>query len=108
MIDTCIDTYTTLSIAIQEQIPILADYTGQRRLLCPHSLGSKKGHVNVLCYQSGGSSGSGLSHHGSGGNWRCLRVDKLSDVEFCPTAPWSTGGNHSCTNNCIDDVDIEN
>ncbi len=108
MIDTCTDVYATPSIAVQQRIPILADYDGQRRLLCPHSLGSKKGRLNVLCYQSGGGSSGGLSHPGSGSNWRCLRVDKLSDVEFCPTAPWSTGGNHSCPNICIDDVDIEN
>jgi hypothetical protein len=107
MIDTCTDTYTTLAVAIQQHIPILADYNGQRRLLCPHAIGSKKGHTNVLCYQSDGGSNSGLSHPGSGSNWRCLRVDRLSDVEFCPFEPWATGGNHSCPNNCIDDVDVE-
>jgi hypothetical protein len=100
--------YSLLAVAVQEQILILADYNGQRRLLCPHSLGTnRKGQTNVLCYQSGGGSNSGIGHPGSDSNWRCFRVDKLEGVELCPSAPWSTGGNHSCDNTCVANVDVQ-
>jgi hypothetical protein len=94
VIDTCTDVYSTIHCAIEQQIPILATYDGHRRLLCPHALGTKRDRQQVLCYQAAGGSESGLSHPGASTNWRCLRLDKLSEVEFCP-GPWLSGGNHS-------------
>lgn len=94
MVTVALDVYTTISVAIERRIPIVATYNGQRRLLCPHALGTKRGRVQALFYQVAGGSSSGLSHPGSGGNWRCMSVENLSDVQFCP-GPWYSGGNHS-------------
>jgi len=102
------DVYSMLATAVQQQIPVWLVYDGQRRLVCPHSLGTnRKGGTNLLAYQIDGESSSGIGGPGSPGNWRCLRVSKISEVEFCPFAPWATAGNHSCANNCVVNVDVE-
>jgi hypothetical protein len=43
--------------------------------------------LRVLCYQYAGESQSGLGPVGAPQNWRCLAVEKLSDVELLE-APW--------------------
>jgi hypothetical protein len=88
------DTYGTICAAIELRVPIIATYDGQRRLLCPHALGTKRGRTQCLCYQIAGGSNTGV---GAGGNWRCMALDKLTDVDFYPCR-WSSGGNHSCPN----------
>jgi hypothetical protein len=57
-------------------------YNGFARLLCPHVLGrSREGRPLAFCFQSGGGSGSGLRSGPDGvGDWRCLAVEKLSQV----------------------------
>lgn len=94
MVTMALDVYTTISVAIGRRIPIVATYNGQRRLLCPHALGTKRGRPQALFYQVAGGSNSGLDMPGSFRNWRCMALDKLSNVEFCP-GPWYSGGNHS-------------
>jgi len=91
------DNYGTIYAAIEQKVPIIAMYNGQRRLLCPHALGSKKGRSQALFYQVAGGSSSGLGAPGSGANWRCMALAKLSEVDFYP-GPWYSGGNHSCPN----------
>ena len=86
------DNYGTISAAIEQRVPIIATYNGQQRLLCPHALGTKRGRSQCLCYQIAGGSNTGL---GAGGNWRCMALAKLSEVDFYP-GPWYSGGNHSC------------
>lgn len=88
------DNYGTIYAAIEQRVPIIATYNSQRRLLCPHALGTKKGRSQALFYQVAGGSSSGLGAPGSGANWRCLRLDKLEDVQFQP-GQWYSGGNHS-------------
>src|SRR6266704_5014135 len=69
--------------------------TGRRRLLCPHLLGwNKHRRLQVLCYQYGGDSESGLQPAGASDNWRCLAVEYLSQVELID-GPWHTAENHS-------------
>jgi len=70
-------------------------YDGCSRRLCPHRLGwNKDEERRVLCYQYGGDSVSGLEEPGARSNWRCLAVEKLSDVELT-SDPWHTAPNHS-------------
>lgn len=38
--------------------------------------------------------------------WRCLKIDGLSDVEI-RDGDWHTAGNHSASNTCIAEVDLE-
>jgi len=99
----CDDNYGTIYAAIEHRVPIIATYNGQRRVLCPHALGTKRGRSQALFFQIAGESNSGL---GLGGDWRCMVLDKLTEVNFYP-GPWYSGGNHSCPNTCLDEIDIE-
>src|SRR5260370_27917119 len=81
--------------AIVHRRPIAAFYGGRRRLLCPHLLGwNKRRRLQVLCYQYGGDSVSGLKPAGASDNLRCLAVGDLRDGELLDD-PWQTPENHS-------------
>ena len=98
--------YELLRLAAARRQPVTAIYDGLRRLLCPHVLGRKSGRLQVFCYQFGGSSNSGLPMVPDGvGDWRCLAVEKLSQVELRagawhtePRSPWQA---------CIDEIDFD-
>jgi hypothetical protein len=93
--------------AIVHRRPIAALYGGRRRLLCPHLLGwNQRRRFQVLCYQYGGDSVSGLKPAGASDNWRCLAVENLRDVELLD-GPWQTAENHSRPQNCIDEVELD-
>ena len=80
---------------------------GDRRLLCPHLLGwNRHRRLQVLCYQYGGDSESGLEPLGSPDNWRCLAVEHLSPVELLDD-PWQTAENHSRPQTCIEEVELD-
>jgi hypothetical protein len=86
--------------------PVAATYDGQPRLLCPHVGGQKSGRLHVLCYQFAGSSNSAESLAPEGGGvWRCLAVEKLSQVELCMGA-WHTEP-RSKRQTCIDEIDFD-
>ena len=92
--------------AIRRQ-PVIATYDGQPGLLCPHVGGRKSGRRNVFCYQFGGSSNTvepPLAPEGRG-VWRCLAVEKLSQVEL-RTGPWRTEPRAE-RQTCIDEVDFD-
>jgi hypothetical protein len=89
--------YELLRDAASRRQPVTAVYDRQPRVLCPHVGGRKSGRWHVFCYQFGGKSNSvePLAAEGRG-VWRCLAVDKLSQVE--PHSPQQT---------CIDEVDFD-
>ena len=91
--------------AITHKQPISATYRGKHRILCPHVVGRKNGVLNVLSYQSGGESTSGLSPNPAD-NWRCMRVSELRTVVSSYTE-WKTAPNHTRPQTCVDDVDTE-
>ena len=98
--------YELLRLAAARRQPVTAIYDGLRRLLCPHVLGRKSGRLQVFCYQFGGSSNSGLPMGPDGvGDWRCLAVEKLSQVEFRAGA-WHTEP-RSPRQACIDEIDFD-
>jgi hypothetical protein len=100
------ETYELLRRAAARRQPVAAMYDGQPRLLCPHVLGRKSGRLHVLFYQFGGSSNSGLPVAPEGaGDWRCLAVEKLSQVELSAEA-WHTQ-QRSRRQTCIDEVDFD-
>ncbi len=100
------ETYELLRRAAARRQPVAAMYDGQPRLLCPHVLGRKAGRLHVLFYQFGGSSNSGLPVTPEGaGDWRCLAVEKLSQVELSAEA-WHTQ-QRSRRQTCIDGVDFD-
>jgi hypothetical protein len=60
----------------------------------------------VFCYQFGGDSNRGLSMGPDGvGDWRCLAVEKLSQVEWCVDA-WHTEPRFP-RQTCIDEIDFD-
>ena len=82
-VDPLEQAHTQLRAAIVHRRPIAALYRGRRRLLCPHLLGwNRHRRLQVLCYQYGGDSESGLQPAGASDNWRCLAVENLSQVEL--------------------------
>ena len=100
-------THAQVRAAIIHRRPIAAFYRGRRRLLCPHLLGwNKHRRLQVLCYQYGGDSESGLKPADASNNWRCLTVENLSQVELLD-GPWQTAENHSRPQNCIEEVELD-
>jgi hypothetical protein len=100
------ETYELLLLAAARRQPVAAIYDGLPRLLCPHVLGRKAGRFHALVYQIGGRSNSGLPETRSeAGVWRCLVVEKLSQVEWRADA-WRSGS-RSPRQTCIDEVDFD-
>jgi hypothetical protein len=85
------EVYALLRGAAARKLPMAAIDNGLPRLLCPHVLGrNREGRLRALCYQFGGESGSGLQMAPEGmGGWRCIAVDKLSQVALRAGA-WHT------------------
>jgi hypothetical protein len=100
-IQTVEDIYRLIWTAIVHRQPIGAIYDRRDRLLCPHRLGrNKEREFQVLCYQYGGGSKSGLQPVGSAANWRCIVLEKLSKVELLKDS-WRTAPNHSRPQTCV-------
>lgn len=98
--------YALLRVAAARKQPVAAIYDGLSRLLCPHVLGRKAGRLHALFYRFGGSSNSGLPLVTEGvGGWRCLAVEKLSQVELRADA-WHTAP-RSRQQTCVDEVDFD-
>jgi hypothetical protein len=95
------DTYTLIRRAIIERRQVHARFDGRPRKLCPHVLGTRSGEARALFFQFAGFSSRGLS---PGGDWRCLPLDRLSEVEI-QDGPWRTKA-HSQPQSCIDEIDI--
>jgi hypothetical protein len=99
--------HSQVRAAMLHRRPIAALYRGRRRLLCPHFLGwNRHRRLQVLCYQYGGDSESGLQPVGATDNWRCLAVENLRQVELLDD-PWQTAENHSRPQTCIEKVELD-
>jgi hypothetical protein len=99
--------YGLLLAAAARKQSVAATYDGFPRLLCPHLLGrNREGRLRALCYQFGGGSGSGLRLGPEGiGGWRCIAVDKLSQVEVWADA-WRTEPRAN-RQHCIESIDFD-
>jgi hypothetical protein len=99
--------YALIRTSLLSRKPISATYNGKPRLFCPHILGRNKDDVPyALCYQFGGKSNSGLQNRGSVDNWRCLCLEKLTDVELIE-GQWHTPEGHSRPQTCITTVEYD-
>ncbi len=96
-------TYDLFAEAIRTHRQILCIYDGHTRELCAHILGYTKDQEVTLAFQFGGSSKSGLPRRGE---WRCLWLDKVSDVRL-RDGPWHTGGLHGRPQFCVELVDLD-
>lgn len=94
-------TYETVRQAILNKQQVIATYDGHRREMCPHVIGTKDGVERTLVYQFGGTSSSGNIPQ-----WRCMDIDRLSNVSV-RSGQWHTSGGHSKPQTCVDVVDVE-
>jgi hypothetical protein len=98
--------YALLRLAAARRQPVVATYDGLLRLLCPHVLGRKSGRLHMFGYQFGRNSSRGLPKaSGRAGAWRCLAVEKLSQVELRGDE-WHTEP-RSPRQTCIDEIDFD-
>lgn len=100
------DAYSLIRDAIVAKNSISGDYDGHYREMSPHVIGTKRGRAQALCYQYGGTSKSGLGPVGSGRNWRCVVIDKLSNVRTIKDV-WETAPDHSRPQTCVDVIEAE-
>jgi hypothetical protein len=99
--------YSMVRQAIIDESFVVASYRGHVREMCPHMIGKKNGHAQALLYQFTGGSTQGLEPDGSPANWRCLRIDELSDVAIRKSeGEWHTASNYSMMQTCVDEIDI--
>jgi uncharacterized protein len=96
-------TFMLLRDAILQRKQVTLTYDGTRRHVCPHVLGHTNGIERALVYQFGGASRTTLP---PGGEWRCLRISEVRDLEFLE-GPWHTKGYHRTTQRCVDKVFID-
>ena len=100
-------TYRMVHEAVQKKLQVLGTYNGLRREMCQHTLGiSKKGAEQALFYQFSGESSTGLGPDGDPSNWRCIPLDRLSEVTT-RTGAWHTAPNHSRPQTCVAEIDVE-
>jgi hypothetical protein len=73
----------TIIRAIRENRPLRIVREGHERFTCPYRIGwSAKKECHLLHYQFGGYSQRGLGSGGSSANWRCHRVDSISEAQI--------------------------
>ena len=95
--------YQLFREAILRRKQVICFYRGKRREVCPHILGHTKGEEKALTYQHAGESNSELP---PGGEWRCLVLSEVQDIEL-RDGPWHAGGSHRKTQSCVEVVDID-
>ncbi len=95
--------YTLFAQAMAGRKQILCEYNGYRRELCAVILGHSSGQEKALTFQFGGESKSGLP---PGGEWRCLWLEKVSDVRL-RDGPWFAGSSHTQPQGCVEAVDLD-
>jgi hypothetical protein len=95
--------YDLFSQAMLAKKQVLCLYDGHPRELCPVILGHSNGQEKALTYQFGGQSRSGLPR---AGQWRCLWLDKVSNV-LLRDGPWRAGNAHTQPQGCVQIVDLD-
>jgi hypothetical protein len=99
--------YGLVRQAIINKDVVVASYRGYVREMCPHVIGKKNNHAQSLLYQFAGRSRSGLNTDGSPDNWRCLRIDELTEVSIRRSAgEWHSASNYSIKQTCVAEIDV--
>jgi hypothetical protein len=105
---TADEIYALIRQAIIDKDVVIASYHGYLREMCPHVIGKKNGRAQAFLYQFAGGSSGGLKPDGSPSNWRCLRVDELSQVSVSESAgKWHSASNYSEVQSCVDEIDVK-
>ena len=95
--------YDLFREAMADRKQVVCVYGGYRRELCPIILGHSQGEEKALTYQFGGQSKSGLP---PGGEWRCLWLSKVNDVQL-RDGLWHAGSSHLKQQECVEIVDLD-
>ena len=95
--------YDLFEKALAGRKQIRCSYKGHRREICPVMLGHTDGEEVVLTYQFAGESESGLPPDGQ---WKCLHLSRVSDVEL-RDGPWRSGARHTRQQHCVRVVDLD-
>ena len=95
--------YILFEKAMRTRKQIVCTYGGYVREICPIILGHSQGEEKALTFQFGGQSKSGLP---PGGEWRCLWLSKVNDVEL-RDGPWVSGASHRQPQGCVEVVDLD-
>jgi hypothetical protein len=86
---------------------VALNYRGSVREMCPHVLGKTKGAPHALMYQFAGETNAGLKPDGSPDNWRCIRINEISNVAVRKSeGEWHTASNYSAMQNCVSEIDV--
>jgi hypothetical protein len=93
--------YEQIRQAIAERRQVEALFEGRRRRFCPHAIGTRDGQPRALVFQIAGHSNRGLPPEGA---WRCLAIDRLSEVSL-HDGPWRSR-EHSQPQRCIEEIDL--
>jgi len=97
------ETYRLFEQAILERKQVLCEYDGYTRELCPIILGHSEGKEKALTYQFGGKGRKTLPQEGA---WRCLFLDKVSNVRL-REGLWYSGDSHTQPSTCVQIVDLD-
>ena len=95
--------YALFEQAMTLRKQVFCTYGGYPRELCPIILGHSQGQEKALTYQFGGRSKSGLPREGE---WRCLWLSKVSNVQL-RDGPWFSGRSHTRPQGCVEIVDLD-
>jgi len=104
---TAEEIYALIRHAILVKDIVALNYRGSVREMCPHVLGKTKGSPYALLYQFAGETKAGLQPDGSPDNWRCIRIEEVSNVAVRKSAgEWHTASNYSAMQNCVNEIDV--
>lgn len=104
---TAEEIYVLIRQAILEKDIVALNYRGSVREMCPHVLGRTNGSPCALMYQFAGETKTGLKPDGSPDNWRCIRIEEVSNVAVRKSnGEWHTASNYSAMQNCVSEIDV--
>jgi hypothetical protein len=95
--------YRLIRTAILNEKQITCVYRGLPREICPHIIGWTDGQEKLLGWQFGGETSSILP---PGGQWRCLNIAEIRDVQ-AREGRWYSGGTHRVPQKCVHDIDLD-
>lgn len=97
------ETFRAFHRAILERRQVTCTYNGVYREICPHILGHSGGAEKALVFQFAGKSRSSLPR---GGEWRCLQLSEVRNVEL-REGHWHSGSRHRRTQKCVETVYVD-
>ncbi len=93
--------YALVKQALLNRQQVHGWYKGHFRQMSPHVIGWNNEKAHALFYQFGGTSSSGQLPE-----WKCMDLEELRTVSV-HDGPWYTGHEHSRSQTCVDQVDVE-